>query len=76
MKWGEAYPKYLFKYPWDISKFVCKGGRLDKPSEMRDDVFKLICNCWKENPKERYTIDEIILALGELAKNSQKETTH
>ena len=41
-KWGDAYPKSEFRYPWDIVNHVSSGKRLKKPHEMRDDVFGVI----------------------------------
>ena len=52
-KWGEAYPKVLFKFPWDIVTFVSLGKRLDQPTGMRDDVYRLVTRCWLDDPKER-----------------------
>ena len=50
---GAAYPKELFKYPWDIVSFINAGKRLARPSSMRDDVYGLITRCWREDPKDR-----------------------
>ena len=63
MKWGEAYPKEEFKHEWDIADFVCKGKRLDKLDNMRDDVYSIITECWCEEPKERLEIDEVVKLL-------------
>ena len=66
MKWGEAYSGDLFKFPWKIAEFVMNGKRLDKPSEMRDDIYSLISECWKQEPKERLEITQIISKLSSL----------
>ena len=52
MKWGEAYEGDKFKFSWDIANFVISGKRLDKPKGMRDDIYSLISECWKQEPKE------------------------
>ena len=52
-KWGEAYPKALFKYPWDIVTFINSGERLARPPEMRSDVYDLVTQCWNQDPTNR-----------------------
>ena len=66
MKWGEAYPTKIFPHEWDIADFICKGKRLQKPSDMRDDIYSLINECWKQEPKERLEITQIISKLSSL----------
>ena len=63
MKWGEAYPKETFKFPWKIAEFVTSGKRLDKPDNMKDDIYSIISKCWKQEPKERMIIDQVIESL-------------
>ena len=63
---GKAYSGDQFKFPWKISEFVIKGKRLDKPSEMREDIYSLISECWKQEPKERLEITQIISKLTSL----------
>ena len=52
-KWGEAYPKTVFKYPWDVVSFVSGGRRVDKPDAMPDDVYNVISRCWHHDTNER-----------------------
>ena len=52
-KWGDAYPKECFKYPWDIVGFVNTGRRIACPAKMRPDVYKLVSRCWSDNPTNR-----------------------
>ena len=66
MKWGKSYSGDLFKFPWKISEFVMSGKRLKKPKEMREDIYSLISECWKQNPKERLEITQIISKLSSL----------
>ena len=66
MKWGEAYEGDQFKFPWNIAKFVISGKRLEKPKGMRDDIYSLINECWKQEPKERLEITQIISKLQEI----------
>jgi hypothetical protein len=63
MKWGDAYSKELFSHVWDIPNFINSGQRLEKPQCMKEEMFELICDSWQQDPKERYTIDEIIRKL-------------
>ena len=52
-KWGEAYPKAQFKFPWQISAFVQSGERLSQQDGVSDPVFALIQRCWAHDPKDR-----------------------
>ena len=63
MKWGNAYSGDLFKFPWNIANFVLTGNRLEKPESMRDDIYSFISECWKQEPKERLEITQIISKL-------------
>ncbi|KAL7713823.1 Protein serine/threonine kinase [Entamoeba marina] len=60
MIWDNAYDKTQFIYPWDIAEFVSKGERLEKPNTMNETIYSLISNCWKQEPKERYEIEDVI----------------
>ena len=55
-----------FKFPWKIADFVMSGKRLEKPSEMRNGIYSLISECWKQEPKERLEITQIISKLQEI----------
>ena len=66
MKWGEVYPKDKFKYEWNIAEFVMSGKRLEQPKGMNDDIYSLISECWKQEPKERLEITQIISKLQEI----------
>ena len=63
IQWGEAYSGDKFKFPWKIADLIINGNRLDKPKGMRDDIYSLISECWKQEPKERLQIDKIIFRL-------------
>ena len=69
IEWGNAYPKVLFPHEWDIADFICKGKRLQKPSDMRDDIYSLISECWCQEPKERLVIEAIIERLTTIHNN-------
>ena len=52
-KWGAAYPKDLFRFPWDVMDFVNSKNQLARPETMRDDVYRLVMRCWNFYPAER-----------------------
>ena len=52
-KWGEAYPKSVFKYPWQISAFVQAGKRLEKPDATSPQNFSVVERCWSQEPQDR-----------------------
>ena len=66
MKWGEAYPTDLFKFPWMIANFVSEGNRLALDCISNETIKQIILNSWKQNPNERLTIDEILSQLESL----------
>ena len=55
-KWGDAYPKSQFKFPWQISSFVQAGKRLERPREMSTEVFGLVSQCWRQDPCDRISL--------------------
>ena len=71
MSWSEAYPKSnpLFKFEWKVADFVMNGKRLEKPNNMRKDVYELINESWCPDPKDRLTIEEVMFRLQEILKN-------
>ncbi|ELP93782.1 protein serine/threonine kinase, putative [Entamoeba invadens IP1] len=69
MVWDAPYQGSLFKYPWNIANFVADGGRLSKPDTMSDEMFDLISDAWKQDPKQRLTIVEMLKRLETLYSN-------
>ncbi|GAB1220071.1 hypothetical protein ENUP19_0047G0130 [Entamoeba nuttalli] len=63
LSWNDPYPNDKFKYPWNIASFIMNGNRLPKVSSITDEQFSLIENCWKQNPKDRYTINVVVETL-------------
>ncbi|EDR22987.1 protein serine/threonine kinase, putative [Entamoeba dispar SAW760] len=59
-KWDRPYPENLFKYPWNIAEYVMQGNRLEITSGMPEWYFLIIQNSWKQNPSERYNIEQVI----------------
>ena len=53
LKWGEAYPKSIFKFPWDVVTFVSKGEILKKEPEMSDEQYALIRKCLTYSASDR-----------------------
>ncbi|ELP86125.1 protein serine/threonine kinase, putative [Entamoeba invadens IP1] len=60
MSWEEAYKKKEFKFPWKIAEFVINGNRLEKPESMNDRIFNILEKSWKQNPKERISIEDFV----------------
>ena len=59
MIWGNAYPKVLFKHEWDIANFVEEGKRLSLECISNETIKEIITNSWKQEPNERYSIEDI-----------------
>ena len=66
--WKDRYPPTdpRFKFAWGIANFITSGKRLSKPEDINDKYYEIIENSWKQNPKERLTINEIEKELNEL----------
>lgn len=43
----------------EASEFVLKGGRLERPEECPEDLWKLIITCWKTEASGRPTFKQI-----------------
>lgn len=39
-----------------------QGEKLPKPSECHEAVYKVMKKCWKENPEDRPTFTEVVVA--------------
>ncbi|ELP87898.1 protein serine/threonine kinase, putative [Entamoeba invadens IP1] len=66
VKWGEAYPKTEFKFPWKIAEFVNKGNRLNKADGMPESIYKIIKLCWAQDSNLRLDIMEVVSQLSTL----------
>ena len=66
--WNDPYPPTdsRFKFAWSIANFVSEGKRLSKPEDMNYKYYEIIENSWKQNPKERITVQQIENELTEL----------
>ena len=51
--WGEAFPKTLFKFPWDVVGFVASGKRPAIPETVNGDVRAVIEQAWEQDVSER-----------------------
>ena len=51
--------KKKFKYSWDVPKFIQRGNRLKRLDNISDKMWEIIEGSWKQNPKERLTIQQI-----------------
>ncbi|ELP91613.1 protein serine/threonine kinase, putative, partial [Entamoeba invadens IP1] len=62
-KWGEAYDKERFRFPWKIAEFIMSGNRLEKPEIIPDEIYHFIQNCWYHRPTDRIDIEEVVKTL-------------
>ncbi|ELP85520.1 protein kinase domain containing protein, partial [Entamoeba invadens IP1] len=60
LKWGDAYDKNVFKFPWKIAEFVISGKRLERNENMSDSQYELIQKCWSQQPDDRPNINEVV----------------
>uniref|UniRef100_F1L167 Tyrosine-protein kinase n=1 Tax=Ascaris suum TaxID=6253 RepID=F1L167_ASCSU len=44
----------------EVKKMVSCGQRLKRPQCCPDEMFKLMCRCWAQNPVKRYTMSEVV----------------
>ena len=61
MKWGEAYPKSVFRFSWKIANFFQSEQRLSLEFIENEQMKEIISNSWQQEPNKRYTIDDIKL---------------
>ncbi|KAL9987774.1 hypothetical protein ACROYT_G002132 [Oculina patagonica] len=47
----------------DLLSLLKRGYRLDKPDTCSEEIYSLMSDCWKENPDERPTFEQLILTL-------------
>lgn len=58
-----SYPKNEFKYEWKIADFICKGNRISLDCISNEKIKNIILNSWKQEPNERFNINDIIKEL-------------
>lgn len=46
-------------FAMSIFGLICKGSRPNRPDDIPDHYWELIQNCWKQNPDERPTFEDI-----------------
>ena len=62
--WKDPFPKSEFKFPWDIANKISSGQRPKLIEEVtNEEMTKIIEGAWKQEPKERTTIDAIVSSL-------------
>ncbi|EKE41936.1 hypothetical protein ENUP19_0082G0082 [Entamoeba nuttalli] len=61
--WKDSFPKELYPHPWDIANTVTSGKRPVLINEVEDSIKEIIEQSWKQEPKERIRIDDIIMML-------------
>ncbi|ELP93689.1 protein serine/threonine kinase, putative, partial [Entamoeba invadens IP1] len=58
-KWKEPYPINVFEHSWDIANFIVSGERLERPKDMREDLYLIISESWCGDTKLRNEINDI-----------------
>ncbi|GAB1228000.1 hypothetical protein ENUP19_0368G0009 [Entamoeba nuttalli] len=69
--WQDPFPKSEFKFPWKIAEFISTGKRPVIIQEVEEDIKEIIEKSWKQEPKERITIDEIVRMLETVQSNKR-----
>ncbi|ELP91272.1 serine-threonine protein kinase, putative [Entamoeba invadens IP1] len=59
----------------EIIKFVQEGNRPKKTSAIPSQVFSIIENCWNQNPKERLSIEQLIIQINKIRNPSNEIIT-
>jgi hypothetical protein len=57
---------------------ILRGDRPEMPENAQEvgltvEIWKLIESCWRQNPKKRPTIKEVVVRLQELVKNTKND---
>ena len=58
--WSEPFPVKQFKFPWQIAQFITIGERPSQHPAIRNGQFKIIEQCWCQDPRERLSSEYII----------------
>ena len=64
MKWEECYPTEMKS--WEIAEFITQGKRLQKPADMKQDAYDLVCKMWCQLPQDRLVIDDVVSEIKKL----------
>ncbi|ELP86082.1 protein serine/threonine kinase, putative [Entamoeba invadens IP1] len=65
--WQDAYNQDIFKFPWKIAEFVTSGQRPERLDDIPLSVFVLIECAWGRVPKERISIQKLVVELDKIA---------
>ena len=67
---AEPFPKQLYPFAWNISDSIAKGIRPELINEIENNEIKqIIEQSWKQNPRDRISIDVIINQLDQIYSN-------
>ncbi|ELP94689.1 protein serine/threonine kinase, putative [Entamoeba invadens IP1] len=71
--WDKAYKE--IKFAFQIANYVCEGKR-PETSELDEDVVEILNGTWKQDPKERTDIQEIVKEFEELFKRTIEDNNN
>ncbi|XP_077991825.1 hepatocyte growth factor receptor-like [Glandiceps talaboti] len=55
---------------WDIPKYLENGRRLPQPGYVSDKLYKLLCDCWDDDPRKRPDFTPMVIQLQDLLKSN------
>jgi len=58
----------------EVVQKVVDGYRIPQPEECREDLWKIVIDCWKEDPEARPTLAEVARRLGNLINNTESDS--
>ena len=61
--WTDAFPKTLFRFPWQIADFVMNGYRPYHCDAITPNLYNIIERSWCQKQNERLTIEDIVSCL-------------
>ena len=69
MIWGNAFPKTIYRFAWDIADTISSGKRPQTiENVINEEMKQLIEKCWYQLPSDRLSINEILSILKSFLK--------
>ncbi len=58
-----------------MKAYLNRGRRLTQPEHAPDDVYVLMCRCWRKNPDDRPTFSELHTVLKDIVNDQQSNVS-